>query len=103
MNKRFTHTARRSALCLATAELGLPDYTVSTWYGIWAPKGTPADVQARMVEALRRVAATDELQAAWASNGAEFPSLSPQQFGSFVNTEITRWAAVVKAADVRID
>ena len=29
------------------AELGLPDYTVSTWYGIWAPKGTPADVQAR--------------------------------------------------------
>ena len=28
-------------------ELGLPDYTVTTWYGVWAPKGTPADVQAR--------------------------------------------------------
>ena len=33
----------------SAAELGMPDYTVSTWYGLWAPKGTPADVQARIV------------------------------------------------------
>ena len=33
-----------------STELGLPDYTVSTWYGIWAPKGTPADIQGRAVE-----------------------------------------------------
>ena len=30
----------------SAAEVGLPDYTVTTWYGLWAPKGTPADVQA---------------------------------------------------------
>jgi len=53
-----------------SAELGLPDYTVSTWYGLWAPKGTPADVQARIVDEVRRVAATDETKASWASNGA---------------------------------
>ena len=85
------------------AELGLPDYTVTTWYGIWAPKGTPADVQARVVEELRRAGATEELKVAWAANGAEFPNLVQQQFGSFVNAEIKRWAAVVKTADIKID
>ena len=79
------------------AEVGLPDYTVTTWYGLWAPKGTPADVQARAVEEVRKAAATDELKAIWASNGAEFGSLTPPQFGSFVSAEVKRWAAVVKA------
>jgi tripartite-type tricarboxylate transporter receptor subunit TctC len=36
-----------------SAELGLPDYTVSTWYGVWAPKGTPADAQARAIEEIQ--------------------------------------------------
>ena len=85
------------------AELGLPDYTVTTWYGIWAPKGTPADVQARVVEELRRAGAAEELKVAWAANGAEFPNLVQQQFGSFVSSEIKRWAAVVKAGDIKID
>ena len=85
------------------AELGLPEYTVTTWYGIWAPKGTPADVQARVVEELRRAGAAEELKVAWAANGAEFPNLVQQQFGSFVSSEIKRWAAVVKAGDIKID
>jgi tripartite-type tricarboxylate transporter receptor subunit TctC len=85
------------------AELGLPDYTVTTWYGIWAPKGTPADVQARVVEELRRAAAAEDIKLAWAHNGAEFPSLVQQQFGSFVSAEIQRWATVVKAGDIKID
>ena len=85
------------------AELGLPEYTVTTWYGIWAPKGTPADVQARVVEELRRAGAAEDLKVAWAANGAEFPNLVQQQFGSFVSSEIKRWAAVVKAGDIKID
>ena len=85
------------------AEVGLPDYTVSTWYGLWAPKGTPADVQARVVEEVRRLAATDEIKLAWANNGAEFPTLSSQQFGGFVSAEVRRWAAVVKAAGAKLD
>ena len=85
------------------AELGLPEYTVTTWYGIWAPKGTPADVQARVVEELRRAGAAEELKVAWAANGAEFPNLVQQQFGSFVSSEIKRLAAVVKAGDIKID
>lgn len=85
------------------AELGLPDYTVSTWYGLWAPKGTPADVQARIVEDMRRATATDELKAVWASNGAELGNLTPAQFGNFVSAEVKRWATVVKAAGAKLD
>ena len=85
------------------AELGLPDYTVSTWYGLWAPRATPADVQARIVEEVRRAAASDEIKAIWASNGAEFGTLTPVQFAEFVNAEIKRWAAVVKASGAKLD
>ena len=85
------------------AELGLPDYTVSTWYGLWAPKGTPADLQTRIVEEMRRATASDELKAIWASNGAEFGSLTPPQFGNFVSSEVKRWATVVKASGAKLD
>ena len=87
----------------SAAELGLPDYTVSTWYGLWAPKGTPVDVQARIVDEMRRAVATDELKAAWANNGAEFGNLTPPQFGSFVSAEVKRWAAVVKASGAKLE
>jgi len=85
------------------AELGLPDYTVTTWYGIWAPKGTPADVQARAVEEIRKAGMTDEAKAVWANQGAEFGNLTPQQFGQFVSAEVKRWASVVKLSGAKLD
>ena len=85
------------------AEVGLPDYTVTTWYGVWAPKGTPADVQTRIVEELRKAAVTDELKAIWASNGAELGNQSPAQFGTFVSGEVKRWAAVVKTSGAKLE
>ena len=85
------------------AEVGLPDYTVTTWYGLWAPKGTPADVQTRIVEEVRKVAASDEIKTIWATNGAEFGSLTPTQFGSFVSGEVKRWAAVVKTSGAKLE
>ena len=84
-------------------ELGLPNYTVTTWYGIWAPKGTPADVQARAVEEIRKAGLSDEAKAVWANQGAEFSSFTPQQFGQFVNAEIKRWTNVVKLSGAKLD
>ena len=85
------------------AELGLPDYTVTTWYGMWAPKGTPAAVQTHIVEELRKAAETPELKAVWASNGAEFGNLTQAQFGAFVSSEVKRWTAVVKSSGARLE
>lgn len=87
----------------SASEMGLPDYTVTTWYGIWAPKGTPADAQARIHEEIRKAVASDELKTIWANQGAEFPDLSQQQFAAFIDAEIKRWATVVKASNVKAD
>lgn len=85
------------------AEVGLPDYTVTTWYGLWAPKGTPADVQARMVEEVRRIGAADEVKTVWANNGAEYGMLNPQDFAKMVGSEVKRWAQVVKASGAKLE
>jgi tripartite-type tricarboxylate transporter receptor subunit TctC len=85
------------------AELGLPDYNVTTWYGIWAPKGTPPDIQTRATEEIRKACTTDEAKAVWANQGAEFANLTGAQFGAFVNAEIRKWAQVVKASGAKLD
>lgn len=85
------------------AEVGLPDYTVTTWYGLWAPKGTPADAQARIIDEVRKAVQSDELKAIWANQGAEFPNLDQRQFAALVNSEIKRWGNVVKVSGARID
>ncbi|MBP8139068.1 MAG: tripartite tricarboxylate transporter substrate binding protein, partial [Alicycliphilus sp.] len=85
------------------AELGLPDYTVSTWYGLWAPKGTPADVQARIVEEMRKLGNAEEIKTIWAGNGAEFGQLSQADFQKMVSGEVKRWAQVVKASGARLE
>jgi tripartite-type tricarboxylate transporter receptor subunit TctC len=85
------------------AELGLPDYTVTTWYGLWAPKGLAADTQTRIVDEMRKCVMSDELKAIWAGQGADFPNISSQQFASFINAEIKRWAVVVKTSGAKLD
>ena len=85
------------------AEVGLPDYTVTTWYGLWAPKGTPADVQARIVDEAKRLGTFDELKTIWAANGADYGGMTQQQFGAFVSSEVKRWAEVVKASGAKLD
>lgn len=85
------------------AEVGLPDYTVTTWYGLWAPKGTPPDIQARVVEEMRKLGTADELKTIWANNGADYGGMTQQQFASMVSSEVKRWAAVVKASGAKLD
>jgi len=87
----------------SAVEVGLPRYTVTTWYALWAPKGTPADAQARIIEEVRKAVQSDELKAIWASQGAEFPAMSQPQFTAFVHDEVVRWASVVKASGAKLD
>lgn len=86
-----------------SAEVGLPEYTVSTWYGVWAPKGTPADAQARAVEEIRKACQTDDAKAVWAAQGADFPNLTGAQFDAFIKTELRKWSQVVKASGAKLD
>lgn len=87
----------------SAAELGLPDYTVTTWYGLWVPKGTPADVQAKIIADVQKLPDMEVVKTAWAQNGAEFPNMTGPEFGKFVDDEIKRWAEVVKASGAKLD
>jgi tripartite-type tricarboxylate transporter receptor subunit TctC len=85
------------------AEAGVPGYEVGTWYGLWAPKGTPPEALERMKAELQKAFASEEIKSTWAGLGADTPSLYDKAFGDFVAAETKRWAAVVKEADVKLD
>lgn len=84
-------------------ESGMPDYTVTTWYGIWAPKGTPIAVQTAAIQEIKKAVDSPELKAIWATQGAEASTMTQAQFASFINQEIKRWATVVKASGAKLD
>lgn len=87
----------------SAAEVGLPDYKVNTWYGIWAPKGMPADAQAAAIDVIRRCVQADEARAVWDKQGAAFPNVAGPQFASLIHDEIRTWAQVVKASGAKLE
>jgi tripartite-type tricarboxylate transporter receptor subunit TctC len=84
-------------------EAGGHDYQVSTWYGVWAPKGTPKDITEHMQAEMKKAFAADEIKTQWNGMGAEIPNLYGADFGKFVSSEIKRWAEVVKASGAKLD
>ncbi len=86
-----------------TKEGGLPGYQVSTWYGMFAPKGTPKELVDRMVAEMKKALTGDELKSAWNGLGAETPDLWGDAFGRFVGAEVKRWAEVVKSSGAKLD
>ena len=85
------------------AEAGVPGYKVATWYGIWAPKGTPREATSAMQAEMRKALGSDELKALWIGLGTETPDLWGDEFGKFVGSEVKRWATVVKESGAKLD
>jgi tripartite-type tricarboxylate transporter receptor subunit TctC len=85
------------------AESGLKGYQVATWYGLFAPKGTPREIVAAFQAEMRKALGSDELKAAWTSLGADTPNTYGDAFGGFVSSEVKRWAAVVKSSGAKLD
>jgi len=86
-----------------TAEVGMPDYVVSTWYGIWGVKGTPKEILDRMHAEVVKAISGPELREIWASQGSDTSTMSADQFAKFLNSEMKRWAEVTKASGARLD
>jgi tripartite-type tricarboxylate transporter receptor subunit TctC len=82
---------------------GAPDYKVGTWYGLWAPKGTPPAAIEAFVAELKKAYGSEEIKSAWNGMGTDVPALWGAEFGGFVDAEIKRWAGVVKASGARLD
>jgi tripartite-type tricarboxylate transporter receptor subunit TctC len=85
------------------AESGFPDVKVTTWYALWAVKGTPRPIIDRMYAEVVKALQTPEVKAVWEQQGATAGAQSPAEFGKFVRSEIETWAKIVKQANLRID
>jgi tripartite-type tricarboxylate transporter receptor subunit TctC len=85
------------------AEAGLPGYEISTWYGIWAPARTPADIVARLQAAVAAGLRAPEAQERMAALGAVPVADSPEHFAGFVRREFERWGKLVRDANIRAD
>ncbi|MET0962300.1 MAG: tripartite tricarboxylate transporter substrate binding protein [Noviherbaspirillum sp.] len=85
------------------AEAGVPGYEVSTWYGMWAIKGTPPQIVERMAAEVKKALANPDMQTRWHDAGSEVPQMSQQQFAAMLESEIARWADVVKTANVKLE
>lgn len=84
-------------------EVGLPDATLMTWGGFWAPAGTPRSIVRRLSAELRRVILSEEYRKIMEESGSEAHANTPEEFAAFINAERPRWARIVKNAGISVE
>jgi len=87
-------------------EAGLPGFYVSIWQGIWAPKGTPKEIVARLNAAAVAALADSQVQKRLQEIGQELPTPEQQTtagFGAFHKAEVEKWWPIIKAAGLKME
>ncbi|MBC7782111.1 MAG: tripartite tricarboxylate transporter substrate binding protein [Proteobacteria bacterium] len=98
-------SARRSSIAPEVptlTELGFP-IEIDTWYGLYAPTGTPKDVIARISADTMRIATLPEVREKASSQGIEMIGASAERLAAHTRSEIARWSKVIKQAKLTID
>ncbi|MDO8376051.1 MAG: tripartite tricarboxylate transporter substrate-binding protein, partial [Aquabacterium sp.] len=98
-------TAQPSPLAPGSPSMNtvLPGYHVEIWFGLLAPAGTPADVVARLNEAVAKSLRQPDVQERFRSFGVLATPSTPAALGALVASEVTRWAEVVRLADIKAE
>ena len=85
------------------AESGVPGFDISTWYGIWAPAGTPRDITgkiaAEIASALKQPAVRERL----AALGAEPVGNTPEEFAAYCQSELAKFSKIVRESGAKVD
>jgi tripartite-type tricarboxylate transporter receptor subunit TctC len=84
-------------------ESGVEGYETSTWYGLWAPKGTPPEIVNKISQAAQEALKKPEVVAHYQRMGAEPVGSSPKEFQAYLRSEEKKWAEIVKRSGARAD
>jgi len=85
------------------AELGYPKVSVSLWFGVLAPAGTPRAAIEKLNREIVRVLEAADVREKLQGQGAEPMPTTPEGFGAFMRDEMAKWAPVVRQAGVKLD
>jgi tripartite-type tricarboxylate transporter receptor subunit TctC len=85
------------------AASGYPSYEAVNWYGILAPAQSPADIVAKLNAAMRQAMAAADTRDYYETRGIEPMAGSPADMRAFVQSEIRKWAEVVRASGAKLD
>jgi tripartite-type tricarboxylate transporter receptor subunit TctC len=86
------------------AESGLPGFDLTTWFGIFAPAGTPPEVVAKLNAEIAKALSAKDLAERLAAMGTVPPeNNTPERFAAFVRSEAAKYARVVKDSGARVD
>jgi tripartite-type tricarboxylate transporter receptor subunit TctC len=99
-------TAKRAAMLpeLPTvSEAGLPGFEMVSWFGLYAPAGTPAAIVTRLNGEMAKVLVLPEVKSALGAQGLEVSPGTPEQLGDYTKREIAKFTRLAKAANVKVD
>ena len=88
------------------AEAGLPSLDISVWYGLWAPKGTPKEVIAKLNAAAVQALSEPAVRQRFAELGLDMPPrdrLTPEALAAYQKAEIEKWWPVIKGANIKTE
>ncbi len=84
-------------------ESGLKGFEAATWLAMWAPARTPKDIVVKLNADINKILVQPDMLRLMEDNGAEPGGGSPERLGNHVKSEIAKWGAVVKAANIKVE
>jgi tripartite-type tricarboxylate transporter receptor subunit TctC len=85
------------------SEAGVAGYEAVIWLGIMAPKGTPPEIVKRLNTEIVKIVGKPEVRDEWVKQGAVAVTMTPDEFGRYLNDDIVKWERIVKISGAKVD
>lgn len=85
------------------AEAGVPGFKIDSWFGVFAPAGTPSGIVFRLNNEIRKIMRMPDIRQRLVPEGVEPATNTPEDFAAYTRAEIANWAELVKKTGARVD
>jgi tripartite-type tricarboxylate transporter receptor subunit TctC len=83
------------------SEAGVPGYEATIWIGLMVPTGTPQPIVTLLSTEINKILARPDVKEAWEKQGATPMIMKPEEFGVYIQSEIDKWAKLIKANNIK--